>query len=601
MSTYSAFDGVAVEGSRGAPIGDWLRSSGSGVAAAFAWAAFGVSCLWWPDIGDWSRTHALGIAAFVVASFALFGTLSADFLGTAGPALRRRTPWLVALGLFLTVWELATAKFGWLPLPFFPPPQSILEVYTDDLPKLLDSVFASVKLQLGGYIIGATVGFLTGVSIGWSRSVGYWVHPVLRFIGPLPATAWLPIAFFTFPSSWSASTFLIALATGFPVTVLTWSGVASVSSAYYDVARTLGAKPSLPRAQGRDPGGAAACVRRPVHGARLVVCRAGRSRDDRRQGRARLVPAMGAGLGGLRQHVCGADRDVAAVLRRDHAAVQDARPAAGLAEGSRQMVALAVAEAIAEPAAGAALDIEHVSHAFDIDGAELPVLEDVSLTIKPGEFVALLGPSGCGKSTLLRLVAGLESPRPACCGRTSVRIRGPHPSRVVVFQDPTLFPWRSVWDNVALGLEAQGILKSQRHRVDAALDLVGLSAFRNAYPHQLSGGMAQRVALARALVNDPKILILDEPLGKLDSLTRITMQAELVSLWQRKGFTTLLVTHDAEEALFLANRVIVLSDRPARIKADILVDRPYPRHRGDPYLADLRKQILGLLGLDATW
>jgi NitT/TauT family transport system permease protein len=245
MPTYSAFDGVAVEGARGAPIGDWLRSSGTGVAAAIAWAAFGLSCLWWPDIGDWSRTHALGIAAFVVAAFALFGTLSADFLDSAGPALRRRTPWLVALGLFFTVWELATAKFGWLPLPFFPPPQSILEVYTDDLPKLLDSVFASVKLQLGGYVIGATVGFLTGVSIGWSRSVGYWVHPILRFIGPLPATAWLPIAFFTFPSSWSASTFLIALATGFPVTVLTWSGVASVSNAYYDVARTLGAKPSF--------------------------------------------------------------------------------------------------------------------------------------------------------------------------------------------------------------------------------------------------------------------------------------------------------------------------------------------------------------------
>ena len=199
MSTYSASDGVAVEGSRGASIGDWLKSSGTGVAAAIAWVAFGLSCLWWPDIGDWSRTYALGIAAFVVAAFALFGTLSADFLGSAGPALRRRTPWLVALGLFLTVWELATAKFGWLPLPFFPPPQSILEVYTDDLPKLLDSVFASVKLQLGGYIIGATVGFLTGVSIGWSRSVGYWVHPVLRFIGPLPATAWLPIAFFIFP------------------------------------------------------------------------------------------------------------------------------------------------------------------------------------------------------------------------------------------------------------------------------------------------------------------------------------------------------------------------------------------------------------------
>jgi sulfonate transport system permease protein len=250
MSTYSVSDAIAVEGSRASSsraeaIGDWLKSSSIGVAAAVAWVAFGLSCLWWQDLGDWSRTYALGIAAFVVAAVALFGTLSADFLGPAGLALRRRAPWLVALGLFLTVWEVATAKFAWLPLPFFPPPQAILEVYTDDLPKLLDSVFASVKLQLGGYVIGAAIGFLTGVSIGWSRSVGYWVHPVLRFIGPLPATAWLPIAFFTFSSSWSASTFLIALATGFPVTVLTWSGVASVSNAYYDVARTLGAKPSF--------------------------------------------------------------------------------------------------------------------------------------------------------------------------------------------------------------------------------------------------------------------------------------------------------------------------------------------------------------------
>ncbi|MGY3616732.1 ABC transporter ATP-binding protein [Bradyrhizobium sp. USDA 10063] len=265
------------------------------------------------------------------------------------------------------------------------------------------------------------------------------------------------------------------------------------------------------------------------------------------------------------------------------------------------MVAPALAQAVTTPAVGAALDVEHVNHAFDIDGAVLPVLDDVTLAIEPGEFVALLGPSGCGKSTLLRLVAGLEKPRSGILREDDIRIAGPHPSRVVVFQDPTLFPWRSVWDNVALGLEAQGILKSQRQRVDAAIDLVGLSAFRKAYPHQLSGGMAQRVALARALVNDPKVLVLDEPLGKLDSLTRITMQAEIVSLWQRKGFTTLLVTHDAEEALFLANRVIVLSDRPARVKADIKVDRPYPRHRGDPYLADLRRQILGLLGLDATW
>lgn len=247
MSTYSLSDGLPSTAPRTARESglNWLKESGAGVAASLAWIGFGLSCLWWEDVGDWSRTHSLGIAALVIAAFALFGTVGADYLGAAGSALRKRAPWLLALGVVLSVWEVATAKFAWVPLPFFPPPQAIVEVYTDDLPKLLDSVFASVRLQLGGYLIGAIVGFVTGVSIGWSRAVGYWVHPVLRFIGPLPATAWLPIAFFTFPSSWSASTFLIALATGFPVTVLTWSGVASVSSAYYDVARTLGARPSF--------------------------------------------------------------------------------------------------------------------------------------------------------------------------------------------------------------------------------------------------------------------------------------------------------------------------------------------------------------------
>jgi NitT/TauT family transport system permease protein len=222
-----------------------LRANATGLVASLAWVGFGLSCLLWEDLGDWSRTQALAIAAVAIAGSILAGTLTASWLGRFGAGLRTRSPWLLALGLFLTLWEVATAKFAWLPLPFFPPPQAIIEVYTDDLPKLLESVVASIKLQLGGYAIGAAIGFVTGVSIGWSRGVGYWVHPLLRFIGPLPPTAWLPFAFFTFPSSWSASTFLIALATGFPVTVLTWSGVASVSSAYYDVARTLGAKPSF--------------------------------------------------------------------------------------------------------------------------------------------------------------------------------------------------------------------------------------------------------------------------------------------------------------------------------------------------------------------
>jgi NitT/TauT family transport system ATP-binding protein len=260
-----------------------------------------------------------------------------------------------------------------------------------------------------------------------------------------------------------------------------------------------------------------------------------------------------------------------------------------------------VAAALSPTPPGARVEIQGVSHAFELKGQLLPVLDNVSIAVEPGEFVALLGPSGCGKSTLLRLVAGLEPPRAGKLIDDGSPIKGPDPSRVVVFQDPTLFPWRTVWDNVALGLEARGILRSHKARVDQALALVGLAAFHEAYPHQLSGGMAQRAALARALVNDPRLLILDEPLGKLDSLTRIGMQAELVDLWQKAGFTTLLVTHDVEEALFMATRVVVFSNRPARVTADIAVDRPYPRHRGDPRLAELRHHLLELLGLAQSW
>jgi NitT/TauT family transport system ATP-binding protein len=268
------------------------------------------------------------------------------------------------------------------------------------------------------------------------------------------------------------------------------------------------------------------------------------------------------------------------------------------------MVAAAFATALKEPQAaeaGVVLEIRDVSHRFELDGQPLPVLDRVSFRAEPGEFVALLGPSGCGKSTLLRLVAGLEPPTAGRLDVDGQEIGRPDPSRVLVFQDPTLYPWRTVWQNAALGLEARGLLRSQRGRVDEALRLVGLSGFASAYPHQLSGGMAQRASLARALVNEPSLLLLDEPLGKLDSLTRITMQGELVALWQRAGFTALLVTHDVEEALFMANRVIVFSDRPARIKAEVVNDLPYPRHRGNPKLAELRHQVFGLLGLDATW
>ncbi|MFM0033652.1 ABC transporter ATP-binding protein [Paraburkholderia strydomiana] len=274
---------------------------------------------------------------------------------------------------------------------------------------------------------------------------------------------------------------------------------------------------------------------------------------------------------------------------------------------------VAVPEVLNQPADqarvrnGARIDVRHVSHRFALHGAALPVLQDVSFSVEPGEFVALLGPSGCGKSTLLRLVAGLDAPTEGSLNADGAAIAGPDPSRVVVFQDPTLYPWRTVRGNVAIGPQAQRRRLARRdpaqeeqaqNRIDAALELVGLSEFAEAFPHQLSGGMAQRVALARALVNDPALLVLDEPFGKLDSLTRIRMQGELVRLWQDARFSVLLVTHDVEEALLLANRVIVFSERPARVVAEVRNDAPYPRHRDDPKLVALRREVLAQLGLD---
>jgi len=245
-----------------------------------------------------------------------------------------------------------------------------------------------------------------------------------------------------------------------------------------------------------------------------------------------------------------------------------------------------------------AVAVRGVSHAFDLAGTKLPVLDSIDLSVAAGQFIALLGPSGCGKSTLLRLISGLEQPTAGTITADGLHVERPDPSRILVFQDPTLFPWATVWNNVATGLDARGVLRQERWRVDAALNLVGLHDFSNAYPHQLSGGMAQRAALARALVNDPGLLLLDEPLGKLDSLTRLGLQTELVALWQASGFTAVLVTHDVEEAVLLSSRVIVLSERPAHIKAEFPVERPYPRHRDDPYLIAMRREILATLGLD---
>ncbi|CCD90640.1 putative ABC transporter (ATP binding protein) [Bradyrhizobium sp. ORS 375] len=226
------------------------------------------------------------------------------------------------------------------------------------------------------------------------------------------------------------------------------------------------------------------------------------------------------------------------------------------------------------------LVIDQVTRTFPARQGHAPTraLEPVELTIGNNDFVTILGPSGCGKSTLLRIVAGLDHPTSGKVLLDGREVKGPGADRGMVFQSYTLFPWLTVRENIAFGLRERGVPEDKRNAVaDRFIQQIGLKGFENHWPKQLSGGMQQRCAIARALANDPKILLLDEPFGALDNQTRVLMQEMLLGIWERDQKTVLFVTHDIEEAIFLGSRVLVMSARPGRIKADIKIDLPHPR------------------------
>jgi len=254
-----------------------------------------------------------------------------------------------------------------------------------------------------------------------------------------------------------------------------------------------------------------------------------------------------------------------------------------------------VAEAAAE---ASSLRIREVSKSFavpDDPGARRLALDAVSVSLAAGELVSLVGPSGCGKSTLLRLIAGLDLPDSGELLIGSEPITAPSAERGLVFQDPNLFPWLTVRRNIQAGLVARGVLAEKRHEVDEFMRLVGLEGFANSYPHHLSGGMAQRVALARALINHPRVLLLDEPLGALDAFTRMRMQDEVLRLWQTRRTTMLLVTHDIDEAIYMSDRIVIMTQRPGRIERTIPIALDRPRDRSDPEFLRLRGETLELL------
>jgi ABC-type nitrate/sulfonate/bicarbonate transport system ATPase subunit len=249
-----------------------------------------------------------------------------------------------------------------------------------------------------------------------------------------------------------------------------------------------------------------------------------------------------------------------------------------------------------EPSPSATLAVRDVNKEFRAeDGAMVQALAGFSVTIGPGEIVSLIGPSGCGKSTLLRLIAGLDRPSSGELRLGDDLIREPGADRGLMFQNPCLFPWKTVRGNIEAGLVARGVLAEHRAEVDEYLKLVGLAEFAGAYPHQLSGGMAQRAALARAMINHPRVLLLDEPLGALDQFTRMRMQDEVLRIWQARRTTMVLVTHDIDEALYMSDRIVILTPRPGRVERIIEVGLPRPRQRNHPDFLRIRSEILELL------
>ena len=228
----------------------------------------------------------------------------------------------------------------------------------------------------------------------------------------------------------------------------------------------------------------------------------------------------------------------------------------------------------------------------DSEGAKVEALHDISLDICPGEFISIIGPSGCGKTTLLRLIAGLDKPQSGILSIDGKRITDVDPERGYVFQQGSLFPWLNVENNIAYGLKARKVFKQKKDSIKRYISMVGLDGFENSYPHQISGGMAQRVAIARALINEPKALLLDEPMGALDSFTRADLQDKLLELWKENGITMILVTHDIDEAIYLSDRIVIMTPRPGKISRITNVDLPRPRHRGGVEFLEMRRSIL---------
>ena len=488
-----------------------------------------------------------------------------------------------SLAACLAFWQLAAGlqlNLGLVTFANVPTPGAVLLAACNlaQSSVLLAHLGASLARVFAGYLLAAALGIALGLAIGRSAWAEALLLPPLEVLRPIPAVAWIPLAILMFPSSEASMIFITFTGALFPILLNTVHGVEALDPRLLASARSLGA--------GRRPGDR--------HGHLLVL--PGDRRDDLR--------AMGTGLLhlGFLQHPelrRGGGRHAAhRPLRHGQQWVGEARRrvADALVRGGRQGPMTTAGNSLGR------IQIRDLSIRLGQGSEAFEAVRDLSLEARPGEFVCLLGPSGCGKSTLLGALAGHLRPSAGSVRVDGRSVEGPSPQRGMVFQQHTLFPWRRVRDNVAFGLKMQGLARAERNRrAMEMLGLVGLADFAGRWPGQLSGGMQQRVEIARVLVNRPRLLLMDEPFGALDAQTRLKMQTLLLDVWARVRTTVLFVTHDIDEALYLADRVLVMSPRPGRIIADLALDFPRPRDTRLVTSADfvrLKRHCLELLDHD---
>ena len=515
----------------------------------------------------------------------------------AHPIFRRAIGPLVVLVL----WHCAST-YGWVDARFVPAPLNVLN-------SLKEWMFGPVGASpysgtwfthaansfyrvIGGFLIASVFGVVLGCIIGWSRLTSDLLDPIIQIIRPIPITAWVPFAVIFFGIRDGSAFFLIALGAFFPIVVNTAAGVAGTPKLLVRAARMLGIRKQniLPRVV--LPSAMPYIFTGLRLGIGLCVGVGDRRRDDGREVGPRfcnvgclLFPAHG------HHHRRDAERRPAWIPQRSrHQSDRKSRPALE----PRPMSTTARKATSGSPrivARGLRKEFVDISRQ-----AQVVALSNIDLDIGEDEFLTILGPSGCGKSTLLNIIAGFEHATDGEVRLDGQTIRDPGPDRGVVFQEYALFPWLNVVQNIEFGLRERGVPKAERKvRVTRQISAVGLDGFEDRFPQELSGGMRQRVALARVLVNDPKILLMDEPFAALDAQTRTIMQTELLRVWSAERRTALFVTHNIEEAVLLGDRLVVMTARPGRIKEIVNVKLPRPRDVTSAEFNEIRRYVASLL------